>query len=307
MTDTGTRSAVGYARQSHRETGLDTLSLRTQERMIREYCAARGLDLVAVFHDPGVSGGKPLHRRRGGAQVLDAVRSGRAQIIVSTRLDRCFRSTLDCLSTLSTWTDLQVALHITTMGGEAFDLRSALGRALAAISSVIAQLERELVSERTRDVIRTKRAQGLHTGGKVKLGYRVTKTGHLVEEPDEQRCLAIMRELWNGGQGMRPWAIYRHMVEHVPHPRGSRWTYETVKRHLPGWKVGYRRERTEYPEALKRRVRALRRRGVSLPEIGRELIRSGHEPIGERFYTGSLSKIARSATGRTKGNRRAPR
>jgi len=63
--------------------------------------------------------------------------------------------------------------------------------------------------------------------------------------------------------------------------------------HLPGWKVGYRRERTEYPEALNRRVQGLRSRGVPLPDIGRTLVREGWEPMGEKWWTGSLSKIAR--------------
>lgn len=52
------------------------------------------------------------------------------------------------------------------------------------------------------------------------------------------------------------------------------------------------------PRALRRRVVALRKRGVALPDIGRELVRDGYDPIGEKFWTGSLSKIARGETGR---------
>lgn len=286
------RTAIGYVRVSTREQSADGLSLTVQARRIRDYAEAHGFRLVEVVADPGVSASRPIAKRPGGKRIVGAIEGGEAGVLIATRLDRVFRSTLDCLDTIASWRTSAVAIHIVDDGAACLDTTSPMGQAILTMRVTFAQLERQFASARTKDVMAWKRSQGLHTGGKVKLGYRVVD-GRLIEEPTEQKCLRLMREMWDEGRGARPWAIYRHFAEHVPHPRGSRWTYETIKRHLPGWKVGYRRERTEYPEALKRRVRGLRARGVPLPDIGRQLVKEGWEPMGEKWWTGTLCKIAR--------------
>lgn len=287
------RTAIGYVRVSGREQANEGLSLTVQARRIRDYAAACGFRLVEVVADPGVTARRPISKRPGGRRIVGAVEGGEAAVVIAVRIDRLFRDLLDCLNTVASWRAPAVAIHIVADGTVALDTSTPQGRMMLAMRVMFAEMESRFASERTKDVMAWKRAQGLHTGGKVKLGYRVTDTGHLVEEPREQECLRLMREMWDEGRGARPWAIYQHFQKHVPHPRGSNWTYEGIKRHLPGWRPGYSRERTEYPDSLKRRVQGLRARGMPLPDIGRQLIREGHEPIGEKFWIGSLSKIAR--------------
>ena len=291
-------AAIGYVRVSSSEAARDGLSLTVQARRIRDYAAAGGHRLVEVVADPGVSASRPFARRPGGKRVVSAIESGAASVVIAVKLDRLFRSTVDCLETVGGWRVGAVAIHIVADGAACLDTSTPMGRMMLTMRAAFAEMERQFVSERTRDVMAWKRSQGLHTGGKVRLGYRVTEDGRLVEDPAEQRCLRIMHKLWDEGRGLRPWAIMQHMQAHVPHPRGSTWTYELVKRHLPGWTPGYRREQTEYPEALRKRVVALRKRGTPLAEIGRTLIRDGFAPIGEVFHRGTLSKIARGRTGR---------
>jgi DNA invertase Pin-like site-specific DNA recombinase len=289
----GADLAIGYCRVSSREAARDGLSLTVQARRIRDYAAACGLKLVEVLADPGVSAGRPIARRPAGKRVVGAIEGGEVSVVIAVRLDRLFRNTVDCLESVASWRGGGVAIHLVDDGGPLLDTTTPMGEALLALRAVFAQMERSFASTRVKDIVRHKREAGLHQGGKVPLGFRVDAAGRLIEDAAEQECLRLMREMWADGRGMRPWAIYRHLLAHVPHPRGSNWTYEGIKRHLPGWRPGYSRERTAYSDALHRRVIALRDRGVALPDIGREMIRDGYEPIGERFWTGSLSKISR--------------
>jgi hypothetical protein len=66
-----------------------------------------------------------------------------------------------------------------------------------------------------------------------------------------------------------------------------------VCRHLPGWKRGYKRDRVDYSPAVAKRVLGMRARGSTYAEIARELVRDGHEPIGECFWPGTISRIVR--------------
>jgi DNA invertase Pin-like site-specific DNA recombinase len=49
--------AIGYARRS-KESTARTVSLATQDELIRAYAAQTGLQLAAVLADDGISGGK---------------------------------------------------------------------------------------------------------------------------------------------------------------------------------------------------------------------------------------------------------
>jgi DNA invertase Pin-like site-specific DNA recombinase len=65
--------------------------------------------------------------------------------------------------------------------------------------SVLNQFEREQVGERTRDVLRHRRAQGFKTGGDIPYGFRLAAGGRLVEAPAEQKALRRIRELRGKG------------------------------------------------------------------------------------------------------------
>jgi site-specific DNA recombinase len=59
--------AVGYGRVSTQEQAEQGISLDAQEARIRAYATMRGLELVAVVVDAGVSAGKyTLEQREGG-------------------------------------------------------------------------------------------------------------------------------------------------------------------------------------------------------------------------------------------------
>ena len=86
--------AIGYVRVSSEEQADSGLGLEAQRQRIAAYCAMKGLHLVEVFEDLGISGGKPLARRPAGSQLLAAAIKSKTPVIVA-KLDRLFRSVAD--------------------------------------------------------------------------------------------------------------------------------------------------------------------------------------------------------------------
>ena len=60
------RNAIGYIRVSSEEQADSGLGLEAQRQRIRAYCDMKGLSLVTIFEDAGVSGGKALATRPAG-------------------------------------------------------------------------------------------------------------------------------------------------------------------------------------------------------------------------------------------------
>jgi DNA invertase Pin-like site-specific DNA recombinase len=68
------RTALGYVRVSTDEQAERGLGLEAQRQRIRAYCEMKGLNLVTIFEDPGLSGGKPLGSRSAGGRLLTEAR-----------------------------------------------------------------------------------------------------------------------------------------------------------------------------------------------------------------------------------------
>ena len=141
--------AVGYVRVSTQEQADQGVSLEAQAARIRAYADLNGLDLVEVYVDNGVSGGKPIYDREGGRALLDTLKRKEAAHIISVKLDRLFRNTRDCLDNATAWDKAGVGLHIIDMGGQSLNTRSATGKFVVTMLAALSELERGLISERT--------------------------------------------------------------------------------------------------------------------------------------------------------------
>lgn len=196
--------AVAYLRVSTDVQASEGVSLDAQAERLRAYCTLRGLELVEVVTDAGVSGGVPMAERAGGARVLSLVSSGAVRHVVAVKLDRLFRDTVDCLATVATWDRSGVALHLTDMGGASLDTSSAMGRMFLTVCAGFAELERGLVGERTSAAMAQKARAGEFTGGHVPFGFVLDADG-VTLRPDatEQACIARARELSAAGLSLR--------------------------------------------------------------------------------------------------------
>ena len=189
--------AVGYIRCSTQEQTDSGLGLDVQSERVRAYVAMRGLELVELVTDAGVSGGKPLARREGGQRLLDIIQRSKAKAVVMLKLDRMFRNAGDCLSTVERWERAGVALHVVDLGGNAIDTTSAAGRFMLVVLAGAAEMERNLTRERTRSAMAVKRANGQRIGT-VPYGFNVTANGTtLVPNDSEQAVIRDFSAAWD--------------------------------------------------------------------------------------------------------------
>src|ERR1035438_6967447 len=142
-------SSLLYLRVSTIEQ-LKGVSLDAQEERLRAYCLMTGLEVGPgdVFREEGVSASIPLHKRPCGARLLERVTEG-ATHVVALKLDRLFRDAEDALRQTKAWDRAGVVLHLIDMGGASLSNASAMGRMLLTTMAGFAELERNLVSERT--------------------------------------------------------------------------------------------------------------------------------------------------------------
>jgi site-specific DNA recombinase len=196
--------AVLYLRVSTQEQAREGISLAAQEAKLRAYCELRGLRVVEVVIDAGVSGGKPMHGRTGGQRILDLVKRGAVAHVVTYKLDRLFRDCADCLTVTAAWDKKAIALHLVDLGGQTLDTSSAMGRFFLTVMAGAAELERNLIRERTREAMGYVKSQGRKTGGDMPYGYAVAADGRtLVVQEQEQAMLEAIRSARQRGFSQR--------------------------------------------------------------------------------------------------------
>ncbi len=221
-------TAVLYCRVSTEEQAAEGVSLDAQEAALRAYCAMRSLQVVDVVIDAGVSAGKPLDRREGGGRVLTA--AGRdACNVVAWKLDRLFRDAGDCLNVTAAWDRAGVALHLVDLGGQAVDTSTAMGRFFLTVLAGAAEMERNLIRERTAAAMAHKKSRREYCGGEAPYGWQVAADGyHLVANPQEQEVIRIARELKESGLSLRK--VAARLEERGLLPRSGRgWHAQSVK------------------------------------------------------------------------------
>jgi site-specific DNA recombinase len=218
------QTALGYVRVSTDEQAERGLGLEAQRQTIRAYCEAKGYELLAIHQDPGVSGGKPLEKREGGAALLAAARKGK-HIVVAAKLDRLFRSVVDAANILADFDKKGVLLVAIA---ENFDMTSPYGRAMAQMASVFAELERAMIRERTRAALAVKRNRGERTSGFIPFGWDVSPCGRrLVENAKEQKARAWILKMHKQGTSLR--GIAKKLNDRGIKPkRSNRWIYSTI-------------------------------------------------------------------------------
>jgi len=150
---------IGYVRVSTDEQADSGLGLKAQRAAIEDECARRGLELLAVYEDAGVSA-KTTDRPALRAALEDLER-GQGDALMVAKLDRLTRSVHDA-------TGLMLQAEREGWGLVALDVNvdttTPAGLAMAQILSVFAELERRLIGQRTRDALAVKKAQGVKLG-----------------------------------------------------------------------------------------------------------------------------------------------
>lgn len=214
------KKAIGYIRVSTSEQATEGISLDNQRAKIQAYCALNDLELLEVIEDAGKSG-KSLNRE-GVQSLMSKIKS--IDAIVVYKLDRLSRKVIDTLTLIEAIEKAGVAFHSLN---EKIDTSSAMGRFFLNITASLAQMERDLISERTKDALQMKIANH-ERAGQVPFGWRLTEDGNTLRpHEDEQEVIRIVMHLHGKGLSFR--AICEALTDAGHKPQGKCWYPQTVK------------------------------------------------------------------------------
>ena len=183
--------AIGYVRVSTEEQ-TNGVSLEEQEAKIRAWCTLHDAELVAIYRDEGISGYKGRDSRPGLDMALKQVCKVKGSLVVYSlsRLARNTRETIEIGECLNTCGADLVSLS------EDINTTTAAGKMVFRMLAVLAEFERDQISERTTMAMAHKRAQGHRISGQVPYGTRLASDGKTLEpEPAEQAVIAQIKAL----------------------------------------------------------------------------------------------------------------
>jgi putative DNA-invertase from lambdoid prophage Rac len=204
-----------YTRVSTQAQADEGESLGAQQRRVDGYAQMIDLAVNRHFVERGVSGSVPLSQRPQGAALLALVQPG--DTVITPKLDRMFRSSLDALDVLSRLKERGVSLHMIDLGGDVTG--NGISKLVFTILSAVAEAERDRIRERIADVKKDQKQRGRYLGGKVPFGYEVGADGALVEIPEQQAAIREMVRLRKRGSALRFIATVMktrgHNISHV--------------------------------------------------------------------------------------------
>ena len=181
---------IGYIRVS---TDQQENSVITQKEMISSYSKLNRIEIDDYYIDFGISGSSTIKREKY-LELMELVEDGKVDTIVTTSLSRWSRNTLDLLKSVEVLKKHKVSFEVIK---EQVSLNTPMGEFFVSILGSIYTLERQLTSERTKDVIRNKKKSG-KVYSRIPYGFD-SKDGMLVENPLEQRLLRKVKRLRTKG------------------------------------------------------------------------------------------------------------
>ena len=165
--------AVGYVRVSTTEQAKEGISLDNQKHKIKTYADLKDLALVEIISDEGLSG-KDLNRE-GITRLLQMIDKKEIDAVIVYKLDRLTRKTKDLLYLVEdVFNKNNIAFYSLN---ENIDTTTAQGKFFLTLIAAMAQMERELLVERTQDALQELKRQKRRLGNpdKTPFGFIQTK------------------------------------------------------------------------------------------------------------------------------------
>jgi DNA invertase Pin-like site-specific DNA recombinase len=211
---------IAYVRVSTLKQARSGLGLEAQETALRTELARLGVDpddpaRVLWLIEDGKSAKQGAKRPRMD-RARELLATGQAGTLLATKIDRVSRSLVDFLALLQACESEGWRLVLTSMQ---LDTSTAMGRFVARLLAELAELEREVTSERTSEALQALKAQGAQLG----------TPEHLRIPGDVRERIVGLRD-----QGATYQAICDQLqADGIPTARGgSRWFPSTIQKVL---------------------------------------------------------------------------
>ena len=206
------KTAIAYTRVSTASQGQSGLGLEAQQAALARFAKVEGFKLLETFSEVETGkGSDALDRRPQLAEALKLAKQHKAPIIVA-KLDRLSRDVHFISGLMAHKTPFIVA----ELGADADPFMLHLYAALA-------EKERRLISQRTRDALAAKKAQGVKLGGLNAKGVR--------NREEAKARAAELRPMLAELAGLSARAIAAELnARGIATPNGARWHTEAVLR-----------------------------------------------------------------------------
>lgn len=213
------KSAIGYIRIS--KENAEGVSLDMQRGKIEQYAELNDLELKNIYCD--TYSGKTLNRPEF-QKLLDDLDN--IEHIIIFKLDRISRKTLDVLNLVELFDKKNISFHSVQ---EKLDTNSAMGRFVLRTISSLAEMERDLISDRTKDAL-AKVRESKPLGG---VGYgssacfKNDKRVGFAENTKESKVLSKILSLRSDGATLKKIKGYLE-TNNIRTKRGGSVWYESV-------------------------------------------------------------------------------
>ncbi len=216
---------IGYVRVSTGTQAEEGVSLSAQQAKIRQWAELNDYEVLGIHEDAGLSGAKIAQRPGLQEAIQQACKSRGALVIYS--LSRLARSTKD---TPSISEQLSKAGAELVSISEKIDTTSASGKMVFRLLAVLAEFERDQVSERTKLALQHKRAEGKRISRYAPYGFDLSPDRkELLPNAGEAKVIAEI--LRHGARGRSAGWIAKRLTEKgVPTKQGREvWSAKVVR------------------------------------------------------------------------------
>lgn len=156
-----------YTRVSTDEQRRNGQSIEAQKQQLYEYCGKNDLNVLDYYEDNGFSGG--TLNRPAFQKLRKEIQSG--EVVLTCRLDRLTRNTVDGLSIINEWNEKNIGVKC--IHDLDIDTTTANGKLILTVLLGLAANEREHASERINETFANKKKLGEPCSGCCALGYKV--------------------------------------------------------------------------------------------------------------------------------------
>jgi len=219
------KAVIGYVRVSTGGQVEEGVSLAAQEAKIHQWAELNEHEVLSVHEDAGISG-SGMKQRPGLQEAIKRVCKAKGTLVVYS-LSRLARSTRDTLSIAET---LDKAGAELVSISEKIDTTSASGKMVFRLLAVLAEFERDQISERTKVALHHMRAQGRRISRYAPYGSDLSPDGQeLIPNAKEVKVIARIGKYQKQGRSAG-WIARRLTEQGVQTKRGRKvWSPKVVR------------------------------------------------------------------------------
>lgn len=188
------KTAIVYARVSTEEQASKGASLDAQVQVLSHVAQLRGWNVVVMSEQ---ASGKSMSRKARPVlnEALDMLTAGAAHYMLAVRIDRISRSVEDFAGLMGKSRREGWAMVLSEMD---LDTTTSQGEFMANVQVSVAQYERRLIGDRTREGLAQRKREGVKLGRRTELPVAVVKRIK-AERRDGATLTAIARGLTEDG------------------------------------------------------------------------------------------------------------